>query len=82
LDEPAAGLNPRETQALSDLLRRLRDECGLTLLLIEHDMPLVMGLSDQVVVMDYGVVIASGTPQAVSHNPAVLAAYLGLDDDE
>ncbi len=80
LDEPAAGLNPRETQALGALLQRLRTECGLTLLLIEHDMPLVMGLCDTVIVLDYGVVIASGSPETVSQNPAVLAAYLGTED--
>lgn len=80
LDEPAAGLNPRETQSLGLLLQRLRSECGLTLLLIEHDMPLVMSLCDTVIVLDYGVVIASGSPQAVSQNPAVLAAYLGTED--
>ncbi len=85
LDEPAAGLNPRETEQLSELLRQLRDEHGVTILLIEHDMGLVMGLSEHIVVLDYGEVIADGDPHTVAHHPAVLAAYLGTDavnDDE
>ncbi|MCP5159132.1 MAG: ATP-binding cassette domain-containing protein [Gammaproteobacteria bacterium] len=85
LDEPAAGLNPRETVELSELIRRLRDEHGVTILLIEHDMGLVMGLSEHIVVLDYGEVIADGDPHTVARHPAVLAAYLGTEavhDDE
>ena len=85
LDEPAAGLNPRETEQLSELIRQLRDEHGVTILLIEHDMGLVMRLSEHIVVLDYGEVIADGDPHTVAHHPAVLAAYLGTDavnDDE
>ena len=79
LDEPAAGLNPQETEELRDLIRMLRDEHRLTVLLIEHDMGMVMGVSDHVVVLDHGEVIAEGTPHAVEHDPAVLTAYLGAD---
>lgn len=79
LDEPAAGLNPKETEELSGLIRKLRDEHDITVLLIEHDMGLVMGISDYVVVLDYGKVIAKGNPKAVEKDPAVLAAYLGED---
>lgn len=79
LDEPAAGLNPRETTELSQLIRQLRDEHGVTILLIEHDMSLVMDLSEHIVVLDYGEVIADGDPQTVAHHPAVLAAYLGTE---
>ncbi|MBF0425253.1 MAG: ABC transporter ATP-binding protein [Magnetococcales bacterium] len=78
LDEPAAGLNPRETQALSRMILRLRDHHDLTILLIEHDMNLVMNISDHVVVLDHGEVIASGTPAAMQGHPAVLEAYLGV----
>jgi branched-chain amino acid transport system ATP-binding protein len=79
LDEPAAGLNPKETEELSGLIRRLRDEHDITVLLIEHDMGLVMEISDYVVVLDYGKVIAKGSPRTVEKDPAVLAAYLGED---
>ena len=79
LDEPAAGLNPQETDELRELIRTLRDEHQVTVLLIEHDMGMVMGVSDHVVVLDHGEVIAVGTPGTVEHDPAVLAAYLGAD---
>jgi len=82
LDEPAAGLNPKETEELTALIRKLRDEHDITVLLIEHDMGLVMDISDYVVVLDYGKVIAKGSPQTVERDPAVLAAYLGEDHIE
>jgi branched-chain amino acid transport system ATP-binding protein len=80
LDEPAAGLNPRESHALNQLLLDIRDEAKIAMLLIEHDMSVVMGISDHVVVLDYGRKIAEGTPQAVKSNPDVIKAYLGEDD--
>ncbi len=79
LDEPAAGLNHSETQELSDLIGRLRSEHGVTVLVIEHDMALIMGVSDHIVVLDHGEVIAQGTPLAIKKDPRVLAAYLGED---
>lgn len=77
LDEPAAGLNPRETEALSGLILELRDRHKVTVVLIEHDMGLVMGISDHVVVLDHGEVIGVGPPGVVRHDPRVLEAYLG-----
>ncbi|MFT8243141.1 ABC transporter ATP-binding protein [Roseomonas sp. BN140053] len=79
LDEPAAGLNPRESEELGTLVRRIRDT-GTSVLLIEHDMGVVMGISDRIVVLDHGVQIASGTPGEIRRNPAVIAAYLGEGD--
>lgn len=80
LDEPAAGLNPRESLALNELLLTIRDEDGIGILLIEHDMSVVMGISDHIVVLDYGRKIANGTPVEIRDDPAVIRAYLGEDD--
>ena len=77
LDEPAAGLNTQETRALAGLITRVRDELGITVGLVEHDMDLVMGISDAVTVLNFGAVLASGTPAQVQADPDVVAAYLG-----
>jgi branched-chain amino acid transport system ATP-binding protein len=81
LDEPAAGMNPRETAELDELILKLRDQEEVTILLIEHDMKLVMSLSDRIIVVDYGKKIAQGTPAEIQNNPAVIKAYLGEDVD-
>ena len=77
LDEPAAGMNPQETKELMDMIRWIRKEFGLTILLIEHDMSLVMGICERIYVLEYGSTIAEGTPEEIKKNPEVIRAYLG-----
>lgn len=81
LDEPAAGMNPQETRELDDTIVRIRDTEGITILLIEHDMSLVMSLSERIYVVDYGKLIAEGVPEDIKKNPDVVKAYLGEDAD-
>ena len=77
LDEPAAGMNPQETRELMEMISWIRKEFGLTVLLIEHDMSLVMGICERIYVLEYGMIIANGTPQEIQRNPEVIRAYLG-----
>ena len=81
LDEPATGLNQSEVNELSSLIKTVRNEYGLTILLVEHHMGMVMGISDRVVVLDFGSKIAEGTPQEIQQNPIVINAYLGVSND-
>lgn len=79
LDEPAAGMNPQETKELMHLIKWIRDEFKIAILLIEHDMKLVMGICEKIVVLDYGKIIAVGTPSEIKNNPQVIKAYLGVE---
>ena len=81
LDEPAAGMNPQETDELSAFIRRIKDQFDLTIFIIEHHMNLVMEISDRIYVIDFGKMIANGTPEEIQNNPAVIAAYLGGDEE-
>jgi len=80
LDEPTAGMNPGETAQMTELIRRLRDELDLTVLLIEHDMKVVMGISERITVLDHGELLAEGTPEEIRANPMVIEAYLGKQE--
>jgi branched-chain amino acid transport system ATP-binding protein len=82
LDEPAAGLNPRESEELNKLLLGIRRDHDVAILLIEHDMSVVMGISDHIVVLDYGQKISDGSPTMVKNDPSVIRAYLGVEDEE
>ena len=81
LDEPAAGMNPQETMELTNYIRKIRDDFGLTILLIEHHMDLVMDISDRIYVIDFGKLIAKGNPDEIQNNPKVIQAYLGVQED-
>ena len=82
LDEPAAGMNPQETDELTDFIKRIKDEFGLTIFMIEHHMNLVMRISDRIYVLDFGKMIATGTPEEIQNNPRVIEAYLGGSADD
>jgi branched-chain amino acid transport system ATP-binding protein len=82
LDEPAAGMNARETAELIGFIRQIRDQFDLTIIVVEHDMSLIMRLCDRIQVLNYGRIIAEGTPAEIRANPAVIEAYLGAPEDE
>lgn len=82
LDEPFAGMNHDETMGMVDLVKSVRDERGVTVLLVEHDMPAVMSISDRIIVLNFGEMIAQGTPSEIQNNEKVIEAYLGSEDDE
>ncbi len=79
LDEPAAGMNPQETKELMCFIQKIRDDFNLTILLIEHDMKVVMGICERIIVLNYGLTIAEGNPKEIQHNPEVIKAYLGVE---
>lgn len=81
LDEPAAGMNPKETEELTEFIKEIRDEYDLTIFMIEHHMQVVMGISDRIYVLDYGVTIAQGTPHEIQNNQKVIESYLGVKED-
>ena len=81
LDEPAAGMNPQETEELGEFIKGIKEKFGLTIFMIEHHMNLVMGISDRIYVIDFGKQIAEGTPEEIRNNPAVIAAYLGVEEE-
>ncbi|MBA1335778.1 MAG: Branched-chain amino acid transport ATP-binding protein LivG [Firmicutes bacterium] len=81
LDEPAAGMNPKETENLTEFIKQIRDEYNLSIFMIEHHMEVVMGISERIYVLDYGVIIAEGSPYEIQNNPRVIEAYLGVSED-
>lgn len=82
LDEPAAGMNPKETEDLMNTIKLIRDKFGIAILLIEHDMKLVLGICERLIVLNYGTILASGEPSEVINNPKVVEAYLGKEEEE